>query len=393
MIAYIPPITASTVYSFWRFFLTSAPSHQENLGVSPPIPRSGRAKPRIQHTKAPFRLTRRVYRTGTMRMCHSYVPYSHTITAWIGVIINAKTRRHAGIYGTIQSVFFFSSSVKYCLQLPRGVAQAPSHPQAGQTKGKLFPLKAWAIGRNGVLTLRPQTAEPIPPGTPSRMAKNSSESQRSPLDHLHSKVNDDASGIKGGSLGRPRDLPPAGEVAPQYMDSLLSSLINPTASRQDAGSLPTSDQEFPEPSALLVGKKKRSASSDSNSYDDSELDQWAANIPSEILDLDEDESIFFPISEHVRPIGQPSKSGAPLPPKGTKRQITLTEEPEPHGRDTKRPKPLPVKNNESVIDLDTPVRKKQTVEALPTPLSASPPQREVVSSLFCYRFTHKRYCA
>lgn len=165
------------------------------------------------------------------------------------------------------------------------------------------------------------------------------------------------------------------------MDNLLSSPIKPATSKQDIGSLPTSDQELPEPSTLLVGKKKSSVSSGSNSYDDSEMDQWAANIPSEVLDVDEDESIFFPITEHARHIGQSSKSDAPTAPKGTKRQVNLVEEHEPHGRDAKRFKPLPVKINDSVRDLDTPVRKKPTVGALPTPFSASPLQREVVGLL------------
>ncbi|KAF8605451.1 P-loop containing nucleoside triphosphate hydrolase protein [Ceratobasidium sp. AG-I] len=227
-----------------------------------------------------------------------------------------------------------------------------------------------------------KAAGPFSPQPPFHATKNAMDKQRSQLNHLHSKVDDGASRIKNRSLARPRDPPPTKEATAQYMDSLLSSPIKPTTSKQDIGSLPTSDQELPEPPALLVGKKKSSVSSDSNSYDDSEMDQWAANIPSEILDVDEDESIFFPIAEHVRHAGQSSKSDIPIAPKGTKRRVNLVEEHTPHGRDAKRSKPLPVKINDSVVDLDTPVRNKPTVEALPTPLSASPPQREARKPLF-----------
>ncbi|KAG8717082.1 Sec63 [Ceratobasidium sp. 394] len=154
-------------------------------------------------------------------------------------------------------------------------------------------------------------AEPLAPSSPARplqaqKAKNVPEKHKSQLDHMHGKANDGTRSIKPGSLIRPKNPPPLGSTS-QYVDHLLSDPIGSMVSAEDGLNSPASDNELPSPSKISFGKKAVSIDSP-DSYDDSEMDLWAANIPSEVLDVDEDGSIFFPVSER------------PQPPKETKQQ-------------------------------------------------------------------------
>ncbi|KAG8745617.1 Sec63 [Ceratobasidium sp. 414] len=210
--------------------------------------------------------------------------------------------------------------------------------------------------------------------------KNISEKHKSQLDHMHGRASDGTSSIKPGSSIRLKDPPPPGSTS-RYVDYLPSDPTGPTVSAQ-AGTLSSgSDNELPSPSAISFSKKEVSIDSP-DSYDDSEMDLWAANIPSEVLDVEEDGSIFFPVSERSRAVGQPPKPTTPLRRKGNKRPSDLAEEPERSEHTTKRPRPS-FTNPEEVIDLatPTPTPERDARKVPPAPL-AVPPLREAHKPLF-----------
>ncbi|KAG8728996.1 Sec63, partial [Ceratobasidium sp. 428] len=221
----------------------------------------------------------------------------------------------------------------------------------------------------------PTLSSPIRSSQASK-GRKASEKQRSQLDRVHDKANDGNSGIKQGSLVQPRDAPHDLGSTSQYVDYLLSSPGEPTALEDDAASS-TSD-ELPEPFALSFGKKDTSVDSP-DSYDDSEMDLWAANIPSEVLDV-EDGSIFFPVSEQPQPAKQTSKPLTTPPRKKNKRANDLVEDSESTGYAAKRVRPSLVEPG-GIIDLATPPRKQHMTETLPTPRSALP-LRETHKPLF-----------
>ncbi|KAG9103376.1 Sec63 [Ceratobasidium sp. 370] len=207
-----------------------------------------------------------------------------------------------------------------------------------------------------------------PPHT--QRAKNVSEKQKSQLDNVHGKVNrDGTSSIKPGSLIRPKNPPPPLGSTSQYVEYLLNDPAGPMVSAEGGTEPSPSDSELPSPSAISFGKREASINSP-DSYDDSEMDLWAANIPSEVLDVEEDGSIFFPVSERPRPAGQPPKPTTPLSRKGNKRSNDLVEKPEPSEHITKRPRPS-LTNSEEVIDLATPTSTPKQ-DASEAPLSMLP---------------------
>jgi hypothetical protein len=111
------------------------------------------------------------------------------------------------------------------------------------------------------------------------------------------------------------------------------------------------------------------------------MDLWAANIPSEVLDVEEDGSIFFPASERSRTTEKSSKLATSLLHKGNKRPSTWIGEPESSAHAAKHPR-----QSSKPDDLGTPVRKKGAAEALPTPFSESP-LRETVSAIHLHGLT------
>ncbi|KAG9128506.1 Sec63 [Ceratobasidium sp. 392] len=222
-----------------------------------------------------------------------------------------------------------------------------------------------------------KSAEPSALSSPTRSPQAQKATaafgkQKSQLDRVHDKTSDGISGIKHGSLVRPRDPPPARGSTSRYIDHLLSSPSRLITSKTDDAASSSESDELPDPASISFNKKDPPADSP-NSYGDSEMDLWAANIPSEILDV-EDGSIFFPVSERPR-LAEQTSSGPTTPPprKEKKRPSNLIEEPELSEHTLKRARTAPTKLDE-VIDLATPPHKQYAAETLPTPDSVLPPR-------------------
>ncbi|KAG8734229.1 Sec63 [Ceratobasidium sp. 423] len=194
--------------------------------------------------------------------------------------------------------------------------------------------------------------------------KNTVEKQKSHLDYLHNKANDGASRVKRDSLIRIRDTHPSAKATVKYMDSLLSSPIKASASRLGDNS-PNSDQDLPEPSLIRV-KKQTSPKSGSTNYDDSDMDQWVANLPSEVLELE----VETPSPSTKKDLsGGGSSRVVSSAVKNNKRPLARGSE--SAEQRSKRPRAELPSTDEPLVAQDTPMRKRPAVEVLPTPRSSS----------------------
>ncbi|CAE6451269.1 unnamed protein product [Rhizoctonia solani] len=207
--------------------------------------------------------------------------------------------------------------------------------------------------------LKPKTDDTLSsPADSQQKPKNMVEKQKSHLDYLHNKANDGTSRVKRDSLIRTRDTHPSAKATSQYVDSLLSSPTKASAPRLGDKS-PNSDQDLPEPSLIRV-KKHTSPKSGSTNYDDSDMDQWAANLPSEVLELE---------------VETPSPSTKKGRSSRVNSSIVNNKRPLARGSESveksKRPRAELPSMDEPLFAQDTPMRKRPTVEVLPTPHSSS----------------------
>ncbi|CAE6372058.1 unnamed protein product [Rhizoctonia solani] len=191
--------------------------------------------------------------------------------------------------------------------------------------------------------------------------KNALEKQKSQLDYLHGKITDGLGRLKRDSLVHPRDTHSSTKATVRYVDSLLSSPIKPSAYKPGEKS-PNSDQDLPEPSLIRI-KKHISPGSGSTNYDDSDMDQWAANLPSEVLELDV-ETPTSPTREDQND-GRLPIAVSPIIKNKKRRVIDKGNELSEHK--SKRSKA------EFPAGVNTPIRRRKGVEILPTPRSSSRP--------------------
>ncbi|CAE6450387.1 unnamed protein product [Rhizoctonia solani] len=199
------------------------------------------------------------------------------------------------------------------------------------------------------------------PTNSQQRPKNTAEKQKAHLNYFHNKASDGVSRIKRDLLIPTQDSQPTLKATEEYMDSLFSSPMKtpaPKLGKKSSGS----DQDLPEPSLIRVGERASSKSGSTN-YDDSDMDQWVANLPSELLESDVETpalSAWKDQSDHrssritssivKRPIPKDSDS-AEQRPKRSRTKLPSVDE-------------LPVAQ-------DTPLRKRPVVEVLPTPHSSS----------------------
>ncbi|KDN37072.1 hypothetical protein RSAG8_10425, partial [Rhizoctonia solani AG-8 WAC10335] len=160
------------------------------------------------------------------------------------------------------------------------------------------------------------------------------------------------------------------------MDSLLSGSVKAsTLVLKEKSS--SSDQDLPEPSVIRV-KKQASPSSGSTNYDDSDMDHWAANLPSEILEFDVDAPALSTRKDRSDS-GSPSVVSAIV--KNNKRPMFKGNE--PVEQKPKRPRTgLSYSVDEVSLVQDTPMRKRTLAEILPTPRSSSTTPVEQPKPLF-----------
>ncbi|CAE6422876.1 unnamed protein product [Rhizoctonia solani] len=203
---------------------------------------------------------------------------------------------------------------------------------------------------------------------PQQKPKDMVGKQKSHLDYLHNKAADGVSRVKRDSLIRSRDTHPSAKETNRYVDYLLSSPIELPAYNSGENS-PDSDQDLPEPSLIRV-KKRTSPGSGSTNYDDSDLDQWVANLPSEVLELDV-ESPAIPTSED-RSYGGLTRVVSPIVKNNNKKRPVLDKENEPVEHKLKRPK-TELRPMESLLEQNTPTRNGKATGILPTPRSSSRP--------------------
>ncbi|KAH7343302.1 hypothetical protein B0J17DRAFT_764514 [Rhizoctonia solani] len=205
--------------------------------------------------------------------------------------------------------------------------------------------------------------------------KNTAEKQKSHLNYLHNKTNDGVSRIKRDSLIRARDTQPSVKATARYMDSLLSSPVKTSASKLEKKS-PSSDQDLPEPSLIRV-RERAPPKSGSTNYDDSDMDQWVANLPSELLESDVETPVLSTRkdqSDHGL-----SRVASPIV-KNDKRP--MAEENELIERRLKHPRIQFPPVDKLPVAQDTPLRKRPTIEVLPTPRSLSTKSIEEPKPLF-----------
>ncbi|CCO27592.1 hypothetical protein BN14_01576 [Rhizoctonia solani AG-1 IB] len=209
------------------------------------------------------------------------------------------------------------------------------------------------------------------PVDPQRKPKNTIEKQQSNLSHLHKKTNDGARRVKRNSLVRSVEAHPSAKKTTQYVDSLLSSPIKLSVYESGENS-PDSDQELPEPSLIGV-KKHTSPESGPTNYDDSDLDQWAANLPSEVLEL-EVETPTLQTTEDRSDSGL-NRVVLPVIKNQNKKRLAMDKESEPVGHKLKRPK-TEHPSTESLLEQDTHIHKSKVAGILPTPRSSSRPPEQ-----------------
>ncbi|KAJ1309146.1 hypothetical protein OPQ81_004819 [Rhizoctonia solani] len=201
------------------------------------------------------------------------------------------------------------------------------------------------------------------PEGPQQKPKTMVEKQKSNLEYLHNKANDGVSRVKRDPLARARDTQPSAKETARYMESLLSSPFRSSTSRLGAKS-PDSDQDLPEPSLIRV-KKQTSPKSGSTNYDDSDMDQWALNVPSEILELDVETPALSSREE-------PNENGS----SGVVSSVIKSKRPMARGSELvqhrpKRPRVELPFMDESPLIQDTPPRKRPAIKILPTPHTPS----------------------
>ncbi|CUA67753.1 hypothetical protein RSOLAG22IIIB_03180 [Rhizoctonia solani] len=214
------------------------------------------------------------------------------------------------------------------------------------------------------------------PADPHPKSKNTIEKQKSQLDYLHNKAKDGTSRVKRDSLIRARDTQPSTKATARYMESLLNSPTKiPTLGPKERS--PSSDQDLPEPSVIRVGKQA-SPNSGSTNYDDSDMDLWAANLPSELLEFDA-ETLPLPTQKDRNGTESPGVVSAIV--KNNKRSMFKGNE--PVEQRSKRPR---IELSSSVDELplvqDTPMRRRPPAEILPTPHSFSAKSIEEPKPLF-----------
>ncbi|CAE6364448.1 unnamed protein product [Rhizoctonia solani] len=209
------------------------------------------------------------------------------------------------------------------------------------------------------------------PVDPQRKPKNTIEKQQSNLSYLHKKTNDGARRVKRNPLVRSVEAHPSAKKTTQYVDSLLSSPIKLSVYESGENS-PDSDQELPEPSLIGV-KKHTSPESGPTNYDDSDLDQWAANLPSEVLEL-EVETPTLQTTEDRSDSGL-NRVVLPVIKNQNKKRLAMDKESEPVGHKLKRPK-TELPSTESLLEQDTPIHKSKVAGILPTPRSSSRPPEQ-----------------
>lgn len=107
------------------------------------------------------------------------------------------------------------------------------------------------------------------------------------------------------------------------------------------------------------------------------MDRWAADLPSEVLEVDVDSS-EQPARPKQAPIDREMKLTAPPLAKRKKRSPLEDKEDELAGPKLKRTRHLLASSDELPTGLDTPARKAPIVEVLPTPRSSSPQLAEQV---------------
>ncbi|EUC66319.1 P-loop nucleoside triphosphate hydrolase, putative [Rhizoctonia solani AG-3 Rhs1AP] len=204
------------------------------------------------------------------------------------------------------------------------------------------------------------------PTNSQQKTKTTVEKQKQRLDYLHNKANDGVSRVKRDSLIRTRGTQPSAKATSRYMDSLLSSPLKASTLEESS----SSDQDLPEPSVIRA-KKQASLNSGSTSYDDSDMDQWAANLPSELLEFDVEAPA---LSTQKNQSDTGSRSVVSTIIKNNKRPMFKGNEPvEPN---SKRPRTEPSSSvDELPLIHDTPIRKRPPTEILPTP--HSPPSKSV----------------
>ncbi|QRV87986.1 DEAD/DEAH box helicase [Ceratobasidium sp. AG-Ba] len=190
------------------------------------------------------------------------------------------------------------------------------------------------------------------------------EKHKAQVDQFYSRTNDGASGINCGLLIPQRAIPYDDEVGRQHVDIPLPCA--PTVSGNDTVSS-ASDSELPEPSRIVFCERHTPAESP-DSYDNSDMDTWAANIPSEVLDV-EDGSIFFAAPEQPKPRGKSSRPTQAYR-VGMKRTNSSVGTPQSNRPAGKRLKP-PSTTSEEIIDLDTPPCTQHMTEFLPAPATVS----------------------
>ncbi|CAE7095403.1 unnamed protein product [Rhizoctonia solani] len=205
----------------------------------------------------------------------------------------------------------------------------------------------------------PKNAKPKPTDDFHPKPKNTVEKQKSHLDYLHNKANNGRD-----SLIRTRDTQPSVKATVRCMDSSLSSPVKIPTLKPKEGS-PSSDQDLPEPSVIRI-KRQASLNSGSTNYDDSDMDQWAANLPSELLECD--------VETPALPGKDRSHSGSPsaIPAivKNNKRSLSKGNEYFEHK--SKRPRTeFSTSVDELPLAQDTPICKRPPTEILPTPQSSS----------------------
>lgn len=210
------------------------------------------------------------------------------------------------------------------------------------------------------------------------MHKTKNVAEKIPQVNRSNKIGNKPDRTKLNSLTRVRHAGTTAKRITRYMESLSSSpsrLLTFELTRESS----SLSEELPEPYSIRADKKSTLPSSQSNSYDDSEMDRWAANLPSEILEIDDKNSgpVLAAKSKRLNSDAESSKSVV-LAPKG-KRLSNEDAGDEVARRQSKRARRLAPSIVEPQIVPETPMHKVQMIEIPPTPHSQSPKNFKQVS--------------